>query len=107
MMERMWSEILERFGQDVTLRDGKGDVSVKALIQPCLDRGKDQETPGPLGWGRQDRFRYMGPAGAPLDPDTVVEWKGREYRVQSAHRMGENVCPHWWAMLFPRDEVQV
>ena len=48
----------------------------------------------------------MGPAGAPLDLDTVVEWKGREYRVQSAHRMGEGVCPHWWAMLFPRDEVR-
>ena len=52
----------------------------------------------------QERFRYMGPAEHPLHPDMVVEWKGRAYRVQSAHLMGEDICPHWWAMLSPRDE---
>lgn len=104
-MDWMWNDILERFGQDVTLRGAEGDVSVKALIQPCLERDREQERPGPLGLGRQDRFRYMGPAGNPLDLDTLVEWKGRAYRVQSAHLMGEGICPHWWAMLRPRDEV--
>ena len=53
---------------------------------------------------RQERFRYMGPAEHPLHPDMVVEWKGQAYRVQSAHLMGEDICPHWWAMLSPRDE---
>lgn len=105
-MDRMWDDILTRFGQDVTLRGAEGDISVKALVQPCLDRGRDQEVPGPLGLGRQDRFRYMGPAENPLDLDTLVEWKGRAYRVQSAHLMGKGVCPHWWAMLFPQDEVE-
>ena len=46
----------------------------------------------------------MGPAEHPLHPDMVVEWKGQAYRVQSAHLMGEDICPHWWAMLSPRDE---
>ena len=104
MMEQMWNDILERFGQDVTLRGAEGDVSVKALVQPCLERSREQEIPGPLGLERRERFRYMGPAGHPLDADTVVEWKGRNYWVQSAHLVGEGVCAHWWAILCPREE---
>ena len=72
MMERMWSDILERFGQDVTLR-GAETVRCKAIIQPCLERSGEQEVPGPLGLERREQFRYMGPAGYPLDPGTVVE----------------------------------
>jgi len=107
MMEQTWNGILDRFGQEVTLRKGERSVSLRALVQPILERGKDQEAPSPLGLGRQDRFRYMGPAGHPLDLDTLVECKGQEYRVQTAHLVGEGVCPHWWAVLCPRDEVAV
>lgn len=107
MMERMWSDILNRFGQEVSLRRGEDTVSLRALIQPVLDRGQEQEVPSPLGLGRQDRFRYMGPAGYPLDLDTLVEWKGKDYRVRSAHLAGEGVCPYWWAMLYPREEAEL
>lgn len=106
-MERDWDVILARFGQRVTLRGSGEDRQLRAFVQPALDRRRDQEAPTPLGLGRQDRFLYMGPAGAPLDLDTLVEWKGKEYRVQSAHLMGEGICPYWWAMLCPRDEVAV
>lgn len=104
-MERMWGDILDRFGQDVVLREGEQAVPLRALVQPLLERGEDQEVPSPLGLRRQDRFRYMGPAGHPLGPDTLVEWKGKDYRVRSAHLAGEGICPHWWAVLYPRDEV--
>lgn len=104
MMERMWADILERFGQDVILR-GAETAACKALVQPLLDRGAEQEISSPLGLGRQDRFRYLGPTQYPLDLDTVVEWKGTEYRVGSAHLMGEDICPHWRAILYPREEV--
>lgn len=103
-MEQEWAGILARFGQEAALRrDGQEQV-LRALIQPAMDRSRDQEMPGPMGLGRQDRFLYLGPAGCPLDTDTLVVWKQREYRVQSAHLMGEGVCPYWWAMLYPRDE---
>ena len=105
-MDRMWDEILECFGQEVTLRSGGKACTVRALVQPCLDRSGAQEVPGPLGRGRRDRFRYMGPAGHPLELDTAVEWKGRKYRVQSTHLMGEGVCPYRWAILCPGDEVR-
>lgn len=107
MMEGLWSDILDRFGQDVTLRKKEGDVTLRALIQPWLERGIQQEIPGALGLGRQDRFRYFGPARHSLDLDTVVEWKGKDYRVQLAQLAGEGVCPHWRAVLYPRDEVTV
>lgn len=105
MMELEWKGILARFGQEVTLRRDGEDCSLRAFVQPALDRGRDQEAPTPLGLGRQDRFLYLGPSDCPLALDTLVEWKGGEYRVQSAHLMGEGICPHWWAMLYPRDEV--
>ena len=105
-MDRMWRDILARFGQDVILR-GTETVACKAMVQPFLDRGADQSVPSPLGLRRQDRFRYLGPAGHPLNLDTVVEWKGTEYRVGSAHLVGEGVCPHWRAVLYPRDEVEI
>ena len=103
-MERLWADILERFGQDVVLR-GTETAACKAMVQPLRDRGAEQETVSPLGLGRRDRLRYLGPAGHPLDLDTVVEWKGKEYRVESAHLMGEDICPHWRAVLYPREEV--
>ena len=103
MMRQLWDDILTRFGQEVTLR-GEEAVTCRAIIQPCPHRSGGQEVPGPLGLERQERFRYMGPAEHPLHPDMVVEWKGLAYRVQSAHLMGEDICPHWWAMLSPRDE---
>ena len=103
-MERMWADILERYGQDVILRGAETAVC-KAMVQPLLERKDEQETASPLGLGRQDKFRYLGPAQHPLDLDTVVEWKGAEYRVGSAHLMGEDICPHWRAILYPREEV--
>lgn len=103
-MERLWNDILSRFGQDVVLCGKEGEVPLQAILQPVLDQRREQELPSPLGLERQDRFRYMGPAEHPLDPDTLVKWNGRNYRVQSAHLAGEGVCPHWWAVLCPGEE---
>ena len=106
-MEQEWKGILARFGQEITLRKDGEERLIRAFVQPAMDRSGDQEVPTPMGLGRQDRFLYLGPADHPLDLDTLVVWKGQEYRVQAAHRMGEGVCPHWWAMLYPRDEAAV
>lgn len=104
-MEREWQGILARYGQPVTLTRGTERVETRAFVQPALDRGRDQESPSPLGLGRQDRFLYLGPAGHPLDRDTLVEWNREQYRVRTAHLVGTGVCPHWWAMLYPREEA--
>lgn len=104
-MRRAWSEILRRYGQSVTLcRDGERRT-VKALVQPVLDRSREQEAPTPLGVGRQDRFLYLGPAEQPMDTDTEVEWGGRRCRVRRTHMAGTEICPYRWAVLSARDEV--
>lgn len=105
MMEKIWDDILDRFGEEVVLKQNGQSTALQALIQPVLSTGREQESPGPLGLGRRDMFRYMGPAGCPLGLDDLVEWRGKDYRVQSSHLVGEKLCPHWWAMLYPRDEV--
>lgn len=105
-MQRMWQEILDRFGQDVILRRAEGECSVRAMVQPVLDRERDGVRSTPLGLGQEKRYRYMGPVQHPLDENTVVVWNGRDYRVRSGHLVGEGICPHWWAMLYPRDEVE-
>ena len=105
MMEREWQGILSRYGQQVTLRRGEESVSLKALIQPAMEKEKLQWQPTPLGLGRQEKVLYLGPPDQTVDTDTLVECRGREYRVSQAQRMGEGICPYWWAVLYPRDEV--
>lgn len=107
MMGRLWRGILRRFGQEVTLHGKKGGVKVRALVQPVLSRGEDQQVHSPLGLERREELRYFGPADHPLGPDTVVEWKKRQFRVRSAYLIGEGVCPCWRAVLYPRDEVEL
>lgn len=105
MMEREWQGILSRFGQQVTLCRGEERVSLKALLQPVLEEGTSQWQPTPLGLGSQEKFLYLGPPDQSVDTDTLVEYEGREYRVSRAHRVGDGVCPYWWAALYPRGEV--
>ena len=105
MMEREGQGILSRYGQQVTLRRGEQSISLKALLQPVLEEEKLQRLPTPLGLGSQEKFLYLGPPNQAVDVDTLMECQGREYRVSRAHRAGEGVCPYWWAVLYPRDEV--
>ena len=105
-MKRLWECMLDRFGQEVVLHRAEGGQPLRALIQPWLDSGTEQERHRHLGLERQDRFRYLGPADQPLDLNTVVEWNGKAYRVQAAHLAGEGVCPHWWAVLCPGEEAE-
>ena len=105
-MERAWRNILARYGQPVTLSAGEGTVCVQALVQPLRDRDREQEIHGPLGLGRQDRFLYLGPGDCALGPGTEVERGGQRFRVLSANRMGEGVCPHWRAVLCTGEEAE-
>lgn len=105
MMEREWRRILNRFGRQVILYRGEEQVPLRALVQPVLEKNELPQLPTPLGLSGQERLLYLGPDDQPVDPDTVVECGGRQYRVQNAHMVGRSICPYWWAVLCPRDEV--
>ena len=39
MMEREWSAILNRYGQEVSVRTGGAETAVRAFLQPVLELG--------------------------------------------------------------------
>lgn len=101
MMDREWGAILARHGQVVTVyptAQAPGQ-SVRAFLQPVLEKGAQQRLPTPLGFEREDRFLYLGPVDTPLAAgESLVEWAGGRYQVQCAHQVGAN---HHWAVLRP------
>lgn len=105
MMEREWRGILNRYGQQVILYRGEEEIPLRAILQPVLEENKDQRLPTPLGVSPQERLLYLGPPDQPVDLDTCMEYAGRQYRVRNAHIVGQGICPYWWAVLCPRDEV--
>ena len=105
MMEREWRRILNRFGRQVILYRGEDPVPLRALVQPVLEKDGAGQLPTPLGLSGQEKLLYLGPDDQPVGLDTVVECGGRQYRVQNSHMVGRGICPYWWAVLCPRDEV--
>lgn len=100
MMGREWRAILAKYGQSVTVYTGEEGVgvTVRAFLQPVLDRKAEQSVPSPLGLRREGRVLYLGPFETPLAEGGRVERPGQNYVVQSAHPVGDS---HWWAMLRP------
>lgn len=100
MMDWEWRAILGRYGQEVALcSQGAEQITVRAFIQPVLEKKEEQVVPGPLGRRREERFLYLGPADMPLTAGVSrVERGGQTYEVQTAHLVGES---HWWAVLRP------
>lgn len=111
MMDREWRAILDRYGRQALVypEAGAKAVPVRALVQPLRERGEEQREPSPLGLRREDRFLYLGPPGVALTArESLVEWDGRTFEVQSAQAVdGGGRTHHWWAILRPRDREAV
>lgn len=92
--------ILARYGQKVTVCSGEGQrCTIRAFLQPVLDRGEEQVVPSPLGVRWEGRYLYLGPVHAALTAEVSrIEYEGRCYVVQTACLVGES---HWWAILRP------
>ena len=58
MMERIWDDILRRFGQPVVLKQNGRTTALQALIQPLSAQSQEQERPGPLGLGQIGRASW-------------------------------------------------
>lgn len=105
MMEREFTRIAARYGQDVRVYtcgvpEGK---ALRAFVQPMRDRGTEQSVPSPLGQVKQDRFLYLGPPEPALDEDSRLEVGGERWRVRAAQPIYVGgVLTHWWAVLTRR-----
>lgn len=103
------ANLLERYGQTVDLHPGgqKGTLTVKAFLQPVLEKNRTQYLTTAVGARRQDRFLYLGTPEIPLSSGdgSWVDWDGRRYEIESAQAIyvGESIS-HWWAVLRPGEE---
>ena len=100
-MTGVMGEILEHYGQTVTLRSRDGEKSIRAFIQPAAAR--DETVPGeqtPIGWIDERLWRYTGLEK--VQPGDTVIWRGRSFRVRSSreHALSDEIN-HWWALLEP------
>lgn len=97
-------QLLDRYGQTVTLRKEGTERTGKAILQPLREKGVEQEVPAAVGLCRGDRFLYIGQAELTLEAgtDMRVLWNGQGYRIRSAQPVfvGEKIS-HWQAYLTP------
>lgn len=105
-MIRWVEEILNRYGQTVTLRRAGTEEQIRAFLQPVAERAETapkQRTP--VGWLDGRLWLYLGRRAAQTG-DTVV-WKDMEFRVRSGRPVyvGEELS-HWRAVLEREREMQ-
>ncbi|MBE6957056.1 MAG: hypothetical protein E7450_06355 [Ruminococcaceae bacterium] len=102
MMRENIDRELERYGRAVTVytpQYPEGAVE-KVMLQPERTRGTARAVPSPLGWKKQGRFIYLGPAHVPLEGKCGLEAEGVRYSLRNARPVyagGE--LTHWWAVL--------
>ena len=98
------TELLERYGQTVTIRKDGTEETGKAILQPFREKSAEQEMPSEVGVCRGDRFLYFGQAERSLEAGTGMQicWNGQGYRIRSAQPvyLGETIL-FWQAYLTP------
>jgi hypothetical protein len=92
-------EILNRYGQVVTIRTKDGDVTARALIQPVTER-QEQEPDAVSELGALDKRLWLYLGRSAVDPEHRILWNGMEFRVRSSrpYYVGETML-YWWASL--------
>ena len=92
-------EILNRYGQVVTIRAKDGDVTAYALIQPVTER-REQESDVVSELGALDGRLWLYLGQKAVESGDRICWNGMEFRVRSGrpYYMGETVL-YWWASL--------
>lgn len=109
-MTERWRQILEQYGQSVTLYpQGQEEGTVyRAFLQPVQEQNQNffQQLPTPLGLVRQDRWICLGGPEMALNQlgDGYLEWNGQTFTVRSAQPvyLGDTLV-YWWGLLAVRD----
>lgn len=98
-------EILERYGQTVTLETAEGRQDIRVFLQPVQERQEHLPTAATeLGWVDGRLWLYLGEE--PISPGDTVHWNGMALQVRSSrpHYIGDTLS-HWWASLERRWET--
>ena len=97
-MTRWVEEILERFGQQVTVEHDGTAETVRAFLQPIRERDESVPETAAIGWLDGRLWRYLGQTA--VEAGDLVCWNGQRFRVRSErpHYIGDTLC-HWRAVL--------
>ena len=75
-------QILEQYGQQVTVRPGSGQATVRAFLQPVTERDEGtREAFTGIGWVDGRLWLYLGQAA--LEAGEALVWNGMTFRVRS------------------------
>ena len=99
MMTDWVRQVLDRYGQTVTLRRRERETPLQAFLQPVTERGEQApDTATALGWMDRRQWLYLGQTA--LEVGDVLTWKEMAFRVRSCrpYYIGEALC-HYWAAL--------
>jgi hypothetical protein len=103
MDERVWKDILERYGQRVSLWRESGEREIKAFFQPVRERAAGEE-PTPLGVAPRGKYLYLGPAEESLENVERLGWNGRSFHILRWREVpaGEGIA-YLWGLLEEMD----
>ena len=99
MMTDWVRQVLDRYGQTVTLCRGETETEIWAFLQPVTEKGERvPDTATALGWLDGRQWLYLGQAA--LETGDALTWKEMTFRVRSCrpYYIGEALC-HYWAAL--------
>ena len=92
-------QVLERYGQDVTVDTADGERTVRAFLQPMTERDERARSDfTSIGWVDGRLWLYLGQTA--LEEGESLAWEGRRFRVRSCrpYYIG-NALSHYWAAL--------
>ena len=92
-------QVLDRYGQEVTVESGMETRAIRAFLQPMTEQGEEARGgPTPLGWTDGRLWLYLGQRS--LETTDCLEWNGMTFRVRSCrpYYIGERLS-HYWAAL--------
>lgn len=97
-MTRWVEEILDKYGQEVTVEHEDTAETVRAFLQPITERDEAVPETAAIGWLDGRLWLYLGRKAA--EAGDLVCWNGQRFRVRSGrpHYIGDTLC-HWRAVL--------
>lgn len=107
MMTDWVRQVLDRYGQVVSLRHEGTETAIRAFLQPVTEQGEQvPDTATALGWMDGRQWQYLGQE--PLETGDTLTWKDMTFRVCSCrpYYIGEALS-HYWAALEKEREAAV
>lgn len=92
-------QVLERYGQDVTVDTADGERTVRAFLQPMTERDERARSDvTSIGWVDGRLWLYLGQTA--LEEGEALAWEATRFRVRSCrpYYIG-NALSHYWAAL--------